>query len=262
MVVDQPDRLHERIDDRRAHEAKAALLQVLGHGARFVGLGRHVAERLPRIHLRLAADEEKRRAVIEDTKTRFEERRAAGADPYIALFLHSLAFGATLSYVTVDPEEREVTQKQIEMTLDVMAHSMIYWARDLFHAGLIADGSRLFAMTSEGAVRAVPTYGPVSAAKAALEAHCRQLALELMPHGITVNAIRAGVTDTPALRRIPGHEELIAVASARNPGGRMTRPEDVAQALIALASPRLYWMTGNTIGVDGGELMGTRRAGG
>ena len=209
-----------------------------------------------------AADEEKRRAVIEDTKTRFEERRAAGADPYIALFLHSLAFGATLSYVTVDPKEREVTQKQIEMTLDVMAHSMIYWARDLFHAGLIADGSRLFAMTSEGAVRAVPTYGPVSAAKAALEAHCRQLALELMPHGITVNAIRAGVTDTPALRRIPGHEELIAVASARNPGGRMTRPEDVAQALIALASPRLYWMTGNTIGVDGGELMGTRRAGG
>src|ERR671914_397991 len=92
-----------------------------------------------------AADEEKRHAVIEDTKARFEERRAAGADPYIAVFLHSLAFGATLSYVTVDPAEREVPQKQIEMTLDVMAHSMIYWARDLFHEGLIAEGSRLFA---------------------------------------------------------------------------------------------------------------------
>jgi NAD(P)-dependent dehydrogenase (short-subunit alcohol dehydrogenase family) len=84
------------------------------------------------------------------------------------------------------------------------------------------------------------------------------LALELMPDGITVNAIRAGVTDTPALRRIPGHEDLIAVASARNPAGRMTRPEDVADALVALCSPLTYWMTGNTIGVDGGELMGSR----
>lgn len=211
-----------------------------------------------RFHNVNAADEEKRAAVIADTKAIFEERRSAGADPFIAVFLHSLAFGTTLSYVTDSTEEREVNQKQLEMTADVMAHSMVYWARDLFHAGLLADGSRLFAMTSEGAIRAVPTYGPVSAAKAALEAHCRQLALELIPHGITVNAIRAGVTDTPALRRIPGHRELIAAATARNPGGRMTRPEDVGEALVALASPRLYWMTGNTIGVDGGELMGAR----
>jgi len=79
-----------------------------------------------------------------------------------------------------------------------------------------------------------------------------------MPHGITVNAIRAGVTDTPALRRIPGYEHLISAATERNPGGRMTRTEDVAEALVALASPRLHWMTGNTIGVDGGELIGTR----
>jgi len=41
----------------------------------------------------------------------------------------------------------------------------------------------------------------------------------------------------------------------------MTRTEDVAEAIIALASPKLYWMTGNTIGVDGGELMGTRAEG-
>lgn len=208
-----------------------------------------------------AADEEKRREVIDDMRRRFEQRRAEGADPFVCVFLHSLAFGTTLSYLSGDPEEREVSQKQLEMTADVMAHSMVYWARDLFHADLLGDGSRLFAMTSEGASRVVPTYGPVSAAKAALESHCRQLALELMPHGITVNAIRAGVTDTPALRRIPGHEGLIEASTARNPGGRMTTPEDVAEALVALASPRLYWMTGNTIGVDGGEMMGARRPG-
>jgi enoyl-[acyl-carrier protein] reductase III len=212
-----------------------------------------------RFHNVNAADEEKRRGVIEDIQRAFEQRRAGGADPFVAVMLHSLAFGTTLSYVTTEPEAREVSQKQLEMTADVMAHSMVYWARDLFHADLLADGSRLFAMTSEGAVKVVPTYGPVSAAKAALESHCRQLALELIPHGITVNAIRAGVTDTPALRRIPGHEGLIEAATARNPAGRMTRPEDVGEALVALASPRLHWMTGNVIGVDGGEMIGERK---
>ena len=207
-----------------------------------------------------AADEGKRRGVIEATRQAFEERRKAGKDPFIAVVLHSLAFGTTLSYVTSDPEEREVSQKQLEMTADVMAHSLIYWVRDLFHTGLLGEGSRVFAMTSEGSSRAVPTYGPVSAAKAALEAHVRQLALEMIRHGVTVNAIRAGVTDTPALRRIPGHQELRQAAEERNPGGRLTRPEDVGKALIALASPHLYWMTGNVIGVDGGEAIGARRS--
>jgi NAD(P)-dependent dehydrogenase (short-subunit alcohol dehydrogenase family) len=208
-----------------------------------------------------AADENKRHQVVEATRQAFEERRAEGKDPFVAVVLHSLAFGTTLSYVTKAAEEKEVSQKQLEMTADVMAHSLVYWVRDLFHAGLLAHGSRVFAMTSEGSTKAVPTYGPVSAAKAALEAHVRQLALELIPHGITVNAIRAGVTDTPALRRIPGHQELRAAAESRNPGGRLTRPEDVGEALVALASPRLHWMTGNTIGVDGGEMMGARSEG-
>jgi NAD(P)-dependent dehydrogenase (short-subunit alcohol dehydrogenase family) len=206
-----------------------------------------------------AADEEKRRTVVEDIRARFEERRQAGEDPFLAVFLHSLAFGATLPYVTTDPNRKEVSQKQLEMTADVMAHSMIYWTRDLFHAGLLTDGSRVFAMTSEGAQKNVPTYGPVSAAKAALESHCRQLAMELIPEGITVNCIRAGVTDTPALRRIPGHQELLDAAMERNPSGRITTPQDVAEAIVALASPRLYWMTGNSIGVDGGELIGSRQ---
>ena len=205
-----------------------------------------------------AADEERRREVVGATAALFEERRAAGADPFIAGFLHSLAFGTTLSYVSTASDARELSRKQLEMTADVMAHSFVYWVRELFHGGMITNGSRVFAMTSEGATRAVPTYGAVSVAKAALEAHTRQLALELATDGVTVNAIRAGVTDTPALRRIPGHEDLLAVASARNPSQRITTPEDVADALVALCSPLTYWMTGNTIGVDGGELMGSR----
>src|SRR3954463_11218907 len=108
-----------------------------------------------------AADEGKRHGVIEATKTLFDERRAEGKDPFIAVLLHSLAFGTTLSYVSDDAEQREVSQKQLEMTADVMAHTLVNWTRDLLHGGLLANGSRIFAMTSEGAVRAVSTYGPV-----------------------------------------------------------------------------------------------------
>ncbi len=111
-----------------------------------------------------AADAEKRTAVVEATRATFAERRAAGADPFVAVMLHSLAFGTTLPYIVPSGGGKEVSQRQLEMTADVMAHSMVYWTRDLLHAGLLADGSRLFAMTSDGAVRNVPTYGPVSAA--------------------------------------------------------------------------------------------------
>ena len=205
-----------------------------------------------------AADDEKRAAVVASISDLFAERRAAGEDPLLGAMLHSLAFGTTLHYVTDDPGRKELSRRQMEMTADVMAHSLLYWTRDLYHAGLLGRGSRVYAMSSEGATLAVPTYGAISAAKAALEAHVRQLALEMAFAGVTVNAIRAGVTDTPALRRIPGWEQLVDAAQARNPQGRMGRPEDVADALVALASPLTHWMTGNVIGVDGGEVMGSR----
>jgi NAD(P)-dependent dehydrogenase (short-subunit alcohol dehydrogenase family) len=77
--------------------------------------------------------------------------------------------------------------------------------------------------------------------------------MELAPMGVRVNSIRAGVTDTPALRKIPVHAELMDQASKRNPSGRMTTPADVAAAIAVLSQPGAAWMTGNVINVDGGE---------
>jgi enoyl-[acyl-carrier protein] reductase III len=134
-----------------------------------------------------------------------------------------------------------------------MAHSLVYWAQDVGTWGLMGAGGRLFAMTSSGGTRALPYYGPVSAAKAALESHIRQLAVELAPRGITANAIRAGVTATAAAQKIPGYAVLEETARRRNPSGRLTTPEDVARALVALAHEDTAWLTGNVIGVDGGE---------
>ena len=65
--------------------------------------------------------------------------------------------------------------------------------------------------------------------------------------------IRAGVTATPAAQKIPNYEEFSKQAAARNPHRRMTTVEDVARAIVVLSHPDTYWMTGNVIGVDGGE---------
>ena len=196
-----------------------------------------------------AADAGKRASVVDAAQERL---RQEGPEAYVRVLMHSLAFGTLLPYIGESPKDT-ISQKQMEMTVDVMAHSLVYWAQALVSRGLMRKGSHIFAMTSSGGSRVIKSYGAVSAAKAALESHIRQLAYELAPLGIAANSIRAGVTDTPALRRIPGGPELLERAKAQNPSGRATTPEDVARAIAALADDRLGWMTGNVIGIDGGE---------
>ncbi|MBI2219026.1 MAG: SDR family oxidoreductase [Candidatus Rokubacteria bacterium] len=196
-----------------------------------------------------AADGEKRAEVGAAMQRVLESRGELGT---LCVLLHSLAFG-TLKLYVADPMKEAVTPAQMDMTLDVMAHSLVYWTQEIVGRALMGEGGRIFAMTSSGGTRVLPHYGPVSAAKAALESHVRQLAAELAPRGITVNAIRAGVTATPAAQKIPGYEQIAAEARRRNPHGRMTTPEDVARAMVVLSHPDTYWITGNVLGVDGGE---------
>jgi NAD(P)-dependent dehydrogenase (short-subunit alcohol dehydrogenase family) len=195
-----------------------------------------------------AADEGKRHEVLDRAAQVLQEE----GDSQIRVFLHSLAFGTLKPFLAETPED-SLARPQMDMTLDIMAHSLVYWVQSLMWRRLMGRGGRIYAMTSAGSTRTFPTYGAVSAAKAALESHIRQLAYELAPLGITVNAIRAGVTDTPALRKIPGHEKMAEAAAARNPMGRLTTPADVAAAIAVLCQQDTHWITGTVIGVDGGE---------
>src|SRR3954462_10746331 len=203
-----------------------------------------------------AADDEKRGAALDQLGARFEASRAAGREPYIHVVMHSLAFGSLVPFLTSDPKEG-VDRKKMEMTQDVMANSLVYWVQDVWRRGLLGQGSRIFAMTSEGSSRVVPSYGVVSSAKAALESHIRQLATELARKatGATANSIRAGVTDTPALRKIPEAQTMIDITMKRNPTGRMTTPEDVANAILALSADEAGFINGDIISVDGGEFI-------
>jgi enoyl-[acyl-carrier protein] reductase III len=203
-----------------------------------------------------AADDEKRADALARLGARLEAGRAAGRDPYVRVVMHSLAFGSLVPFIADDPKGA-VDRKKMEMTQDVMANSLVYWVQDLYRGGFLREGSKVYAMTSEGSTRVVPSYGVVSSAKAALESHVRQLAMELgrLQSGITINAIRAGVTKTPALMKIPEHDMIIAAAMARNPTGRMTTTQDVANAIVALSGEGTGFISGEIIGVDGGEYI-------
>ncbi|MCG3180132.1 MAG: Enoyl-[acyl-carrier-protein] reductase [NADPH] FabL [Phycisphaerae bacterium] len=194
-----------------------------------------------------AGDDENRSRTLDDI-----EKQCAKDGQKVQLLLHSLAFGTLKPYFD-EYNANMLSERGMNMTLHVMANTLVYWAQDVVRRGLMVKGGRIYSMTSSGGHKVWHTYGAVSAAKAALESHTRQIALELAPMGITANAIQAGVTDTPALRKIPGHEMMIEYASRINPSHKLTRPEDVADVIAVLADPRTHWMTGNTIRVDGGE---------
>jgi enoyl-[acyl-carrier protein] reductase III len=196
-----------------------------------------------------AADAAKRAEVLTQMQEHWYQK---GGEHFVKVFLHSVAFGSLQPYFAENPEG-EVTQAQMEMTVDVMGSNLVYWIQELMRRKMMGSGSRIYAMTSAGGHSVIPNYGAVSAAKAVLESHIRQLAYELMPCGITANAIQAGVTITPGSSKIPGIEKLAEFAKMRNPGGRLTSPQDVAEVISVLMSDKTQWMTGNVIRVDGGE---------
>ena len=109
------------------------------------------------------ADEEKRK------ETAIGAMKEITGDNTVKVLIHSVAFGTLKNYVD-DEENKMLNRKNIDMTLDVMAHTIVYWSQDLVNSKLMGEGGRIFAMTSSGSHRVWPTYGAVSAAKAAIEA--------------------------------------------------------------------------------------------
>ena len=190
-----------------------------------------------------ASNDEKRLEIIEELKSKGAIR--------IKMFIHSIAFGTLKKMIG---EEGETLDKRaIDMTLDTMSNNVIYWSQDLFQANLFSKGSHIIAMTSAGGRKNWQSYGAISLAKAAIESACRQLSIELAPFNVAVNAIQAGVTDTAALRKIPGNDMMVKNAMATNPHQRLTEPEDIADVIEMFLSYNSSWMTGNIIRVDGGE---------
>jgi enoyl-[acyl-carrier protein] reductase III len=120
---------------------------------------------------------------------------------------------------------------------------------------LMADGGRIVTLSSYGSIRAYPTYANLGAAKAALEAYVRYMAIEFAPLGINVNAVNGGIIESDSsayFYGVEGMPDLETQVLPKIPKGRMGTVKEVADTVEFLLEPRSEYITGQSIVVDGG----------
>jgi NAD(P)-dependent dehydrogenase (short-subunit alcohol dehydrogenase family) len=184
-----------------------------------------------------------------------ELAKAMGPDGRVRLILHSIAFGNLKPIAPLQASSNDLLIEEEDMarTIYSMGTSILTWTQEIFQRKMFDADARVLAMTSEGSSIAWKGYAAVSAAKSALESVIRSIAVEFGPYGIRANTIQAGITDTPALRLIPGSEKMKAFGRSRNPLGRLTTPADVGNFIALLCTDEAAWVNGTILRVDGGE---------
>ncbi|MDX1463144.1 MAG: SDR family oxidoreductase [Marinirhabdus sp.] len=185
------------------------------------------------------------------TETR-KEIIASIAQNSVAVLVHSIAKG---SLKAMNSETETLSKADLDITIHAMATSWWEWTAELIKHKKCSPSCRNIAFTSEGNAKVWPGYGAVSAAKSVLEALMRQMAVSLAHSGMTTNCIQAGTTKTPSFEMIPGSEKLAEMAEKRNPFGRLTEAEDVANAVWLLCQEEAKWINGTILKVDGGESL-------
>lgn len=146
---------------------------------------------------------------------------------------------------------RELTLHHFDWAMHINAAALLPISQRFLE--LPSAGERvLVAVSSLGAVRAIPNYTAVGASKAALESMVRHLAAEFAPEGMRINAVSAGTVDTDALMHFPNREELLQAALERTPAGRLIDPQDVANVVVFLCTEYASMIHGQILIVDGG----------
>lgn len=194
-----------------------------------------------------ATNPQKRQDILTELKEQLGETGRVRA------LVHSIAKGNLKPMM--GGEQPNLQHDDFALTIDAMAISLYDWAKAILEASLFAADARIISFTSEGSQKAWRNYAAVSAAKAALEAISRSMALELAPFGIRSNCIMAGVTDTDSMRMIPGSDDLLKLSQQRNPFARLTTPADVANVAYLLCRDEAAWINGAVMPVNGGEHL-------
>jgi NAD(P)-dependent dehydrogenase (short-subunit alcohol dehydrogenase family) len=139
-------------------------------------------------------------------------------------------------------------------TMDVNLWAPILWTGLVWRAWMQEHGGSVINTASVGGLVVGPNLGIYHASKAALIHLTKQLALELAPK-VRVNAVAPGVVRTRMAEALWKDHE--AEVSAVTPLGRIGEPSDVASAVAFLASDGASWITGETLVMDGGQILGT-----
>lgn len=145
----------------------------------------------------------------------------------------------------------EITDDDLAETLEVNLASPLRLVGGIAQGMKARKSGRIVNVASVWAFVARERRVSYAAAKAGLVGLTRALALELAPHGVLVNAVAPGYVETELTRRNNGPAELAAIAQ-QIPMGRLAQPDEIAEVVAFLASPKNSYMTGQTILVDGG----------
>ena len=144
----------------------------------------------------------------------------------------------------------ELRPNQWDLSMNINSRALLILAKNCL--GLMKNGGQIIAISSLGSHRVIPNYGAIGISKAALESLVRYLSVEMAPFGIRVNAISGGIIKSDSLKKFPEHEKMLSTALERIPAKRFGTPEDIANAVILLASDQASWIYGHILVVDGG----------
>ncbi|MBI4907255.1 MAG: glucose 1-dehydrogenase [Acidobacteria bacterium] len=155
----------------------------------------------------------------------------------------------------------EISEEDYDHFLDIILKGKFFMAQAAAKAmqkrggGAIVQTGSMWALMAVGATPS----SAYSAANAGVHALVRNLALELAPLGIRINAVAPAVVETPVYETFLSREEAVKVLStfhAFHPLGRNGQPRDVTAAILFLASEESAWITGAVLPVDGGVTAG------
>ncbi|MCZ7564319.1 MAG: 3-oxoacyl-ACP reductase FabG [Burkholderiales bacterium] len=141
-----------------------------------------------------------------------------------------------------------------DAVIDTNLKSVFRLSRAVLRGMMKARVGRIINITSVVGASGNPGQANYAAAKAGIAGLTRALAREIGSRGITVNCVAPGFVDTDMTRALP--ESARNALLAQIPLGRLGRPDDVAAAVVFLASPGAAYVTGATLHVNGGMYMG------